>query len=398
MSENVIILGAGFSYDAGIPLLSNFIERMWEYSIRGIANEKKLTAVDKKTLEDALEIRSEMDGYHGRVAFDDRNIEDILSMLAFNQLGGGKSDKDKLKSFTNAISTTIELSCNVKHSGIPINNRYTKIDDGDEIYRRFWKALFNRYRTEKSLPTIITFNYDLVLERALFQVLINTIYSPYDNRVPFDNIRLDYQYSHFPPQTYKVEYANYGYDSSSSGTILKPYSLPDHLTVEAANVEILKLHGSLNFPIAKPKSDEAMLSLTDVRDNPYVLPPISNKQSNSVGNSSWRIALQRLREAKNVTFVGYSLPKTDTYMQFFLKAALGPNQQLNKLFIFDPLLWRAGSASDDMKKRYEMCFSEQLRSRIIFQPQLNDELINHNAGTTGHFVGVLEKYPERILF
>lgn len=186
MSENVLILGAGFSCDAGIPMLSNFIERMWEYSMRGAAGDIKLTPDDKSILSEALEIRSEMDGYHGRVAFDDRNIEDILSMLAFNLLGGGASDRKKLKAFTNAISRTIELSCNVKHPGIPIRpweNGYRAITEGSEIYRRFWQALFEWRRRGKEIPTIITFNYDLVLERALLQVLTNTYYNRYDNNL-----------------------------------------------------------------------------------------------------------------------------------------------------------------------------------------------------------------------
>ena len=32
--DNVIILGAGSSPDAGVPLLGNFIETMWEYRVR----------------------------------------------------------------------------------------------------------------------------------------------------------------------------------------------------------------------------------------------------------------------------------------------------------------------------------------------------------------------------
>jgi hypothetical protein len=31
--DNVILLGAGSSYDAGIPLLCNFVDRMWEYAV-----------------------------------------------------------------------------------------------------------------------------------------------------------------------------------------------------------------------------------------------------------------------------------------------------------------------------------------------------------------------------
>ena len=398
MTENVIILGAGFSYDAGIPMLNNFIERMWEYSIRGVAGGFKLTSEDKIILSEALEIRSEMDGYHGRVAFDDRNIEDILSMLAFNLLGGGASDRNKLKAFTNAISKTIELACNVKHPGIPTGPRpqYTAISDGSEIYRRFWKAMFEWHKCGQPLPTIITFNYDLVLERALLQVLTNKYYNHHDNPVPFRNISLDYQYKQFPQQNYDVNYIRYGDFDSKEGTCLNHSNTEDHHN--SAHIELLKLHGSLNFPNAKPKSDDELPSITNVIENPYILPPVSNKQSNGSGNQSWKTALQRLREAKNVVFVGYSLPKTDMYMQFFLKAALGPNQELNKLFVFDPTLWDDSVASNDMKKRYEMCFSEQLRPRIVFKPELSHPSYSSFSGTTEHFVNIMENNPSSILF
>lgn len=398
MTDNVLILGAGFSYDAGIPMLNNFIERMWEYSIRGVAGETALTNDDKKILAEALDIRSEMDGYHGRVAFDDRNIEDILSMLAFNLMGGGTSDRNKLKAFTNAISKTIELSCNVKHTGIPTGPRptYRAISDGAETYRRFWKALFEWHRGGQELPTIITFNYDLVLERSLLQVLTNTYYNNYDNHLPFRSLSLDYQYKHFPKQNYQTAYMRYGNFESKEGSILK-YAESDN-GHPSANIELLKLHGSLNFPNSKSKSENELPSITNVTENPYILPPVSNKQTNGSGNQSWRTALQRLREAKNVTFVGYSLPKTDMYMQFFLKAALGPNQELNRLFVFDPTLWANSEASSEMRKRYEMCFSEQLRSRIVFDPKLMHQSHSKFAGTTEHFVNVLEDDPSRILF
>lgn len=399
MSENVIILGAGFSHDAGIPMLSNFIERMWEYSIRGKAGESILNSLDQDILSEALNIRSEMDGYHGRVAFDDRNIEDILSMLAFNLLGGGTSDRNKLKAFINAISRTIELSCNVKHPGLPSGERpsYQRISEGSDIYRRFWKALFKWYENEKSLPTIITFNYDLVLERSLFQVLTNIYYNNrHSNQVPFKNLSLDYQYKHFPQQNFEINYARYGGHSGKDGTIME---LSENIDLDdCASIELLKLHGSLNFPNARGKSSEDKLSLTDVIENPYILPPVSNKQSNGSGNQSWKTALQRLREAKNVVFVGYSLPKTDMYMQFFLKAALGPNQELNRLFVFDPTLWDNSEAASEMRNRYEMCFSEQLRSRIEFMPELINPIDSSFAGTTEHFVDVIENTPSNILF
>ncbi len=100
---------------------------------------------------------------------------------------------------------------------------------------------------------------------------------------------------------------------------------------------------------------------------------------------------------KNVIFVGYSLPVTDMYMQFFLKAALGPNQELNKIFVFDPTLWTDSEAAANMLVRYQNCFSTQLRPRIEFKPNMpfpNDGY----AGTTEHFVNILEHCPDYLLF
>ena len=56
MSDNVIILGAGFSYDAGIPLLSGFIERMWECAIRGKCNGEPLNDEDAEIFKKAIEV------------------------------------------------------------------------------------------------------------------------------------------------------------------------------------------------------------------------------------------------------------------------------------------------------------------------------------------------------
>ena len=285
MNDNVLILGAGFSFDAGIPLLSNFIERMWEYSIRKTANGEALTAEQVYILSEALDVRTELDGYHGRVVFDDRNIEDILSMLVFNILGGGRSDTNKFKAFIKAISETIELSCNVKHPGYPTSNTFTAYSDGDEVYRQFWKGLIKWFEKSGSIPSIITFNYDLVLERALLQVLINKYYSYYNNRVPFDGFSLDYFYKYFLPEYYKVDYVTYGglSDQKPGTKITKVDSV---LTGKVANIEILKLHGSLNFPLSNVKDGDSAPGLTKRIENPYILPQflISNQMSQAMNH------------------------------------------------------------------------------------------------------------------
>ena len=83
MTDTVFILGAGFSYDAGIPLLIGFVDRMLDFAIKEKSSDQPLSPADIEIFKDAMKIRNELDGYHGRANFDDRNIEDLLSNTDF---------------------------------------------------------------------------------------------------------------------------------------------------------------------------------------------------------------------------------------------------------------------------------------------------------------------------
>jgi hypothetical protein len=398
MSDTVFILGAGFSWNAGIPLLGGFVEKMWELAVRG-KSDKPLDPEDHQALKDAMVIRAELDSYHGRAQFDDRNIEDILSILSFNVLAGHRKDTQKFASMTNAIARTIEICCGVKHPGLdPRSGRVVK--EGPELYRAFWKSLFSAVDKGHRLPTILTFNYDLVLERSLLQVLVGTEYGS-KVHLPFEKIAVNYHYEPIKPQRYCVKYVKYDMWSaqpptSTLGTVLEeiPYDSEGTFSV----IDLIKLHGSLNFPFpTKRKTTLAMhWNMAAALAEPFILPPVFNKLSSDAASSMWSAALSRLRAAKNVVVVGYSLPQTDIYMQYFLKAALGPNLNLNKLVVFDPVLHTKSESCDQMKHRYESCFSPQLRGRIEFSPSTNPPSLLQ--GSAEAFVRTLETNPETLLF
>jgi hypothetical protein len=391
MSDNVLILGAGFSADAGIPLISTFIDRMFDYEKRGKIDGKPIDPRQKEILTRALEIKDELDGYHGRATFDDRNIEDILSILAFNVLGGGEGEQEKLNAMEKAIATTIELSCTTKHPGLGSNNSNSINISGKDIYRNFWKELFAWVEKGNKLPIIITLNYDLVLERSLFQTLIGTYFRTANRRLPFPGININYFYDKVPRVWYKGQYATFGdpFDQDRQGIVLEIVDQSKALG-SYCDINILKLHGSLNFP----KDEKCSTILTSNVDNPYILPPISNKLSSKEGDFIWKAALNFLRDAKNVIFIGYSLPKTDSYMQYFLKAGLGPNKNLNKVFVFNPAIVRDGD--ERMKERYISCFAENFRSRIIFH---NTQALGPSGhGTLLDFEHTLNESPSELFF
>lgn len=124
------------------------------------------------------------------------------------------------------------------------------------------------------------------------------------------------------------------------------------------------------------------------------MPPIFNKTGERALSSVWAQALDVLRQAVNVVICGYSLPKTDMYMQYFLKAALGPNKYLSRIVVYDPTLFRSGEAGTSMRSRYSDVFSEQIRGRINFKPtpQYGPE------GTFAALAAALSKSPGEVLF
>lgn len=387
MSNTVFIFGAGASFDAGIPLLSNFVQTMWEIAIRSKYNDIDLKSEEVEVFKNAIKVRNELDTYHGRANFNDRNIEDILSILSFNLFDNKKIDKDRFNWIIEAIVKTIDLTCKVQHTGL-----FKRIEDDNIIYNRFWKSIFKDYKRTNIIPTIVTFNYDLVLERSLFQVLNNKHYNSYDNRLPFDKISINYYHKHLNQMQYIIDYINYQ-DSNFKpirGTILKHHLTDDSCNI--ANIDLLKLHGSINFPNKKIPLDN--FNLAQPVENPFIMPPIYNKMQNEQESEVWRIALNKLREAVNICIVGYSMPQTDIYMKYFLKSALGPNINLNNIFVFNPVFEAENELSHDMKKRYDDCFSPQLHERILYNPYPNMA----RKGTFEHFISIINDDPRKLIF
>jgi hypothetical protein len=89
--DNVVIFGAGASADAGIPLLNDFVDTMWSYSIRGRTHREVISDADRAILAEANRIRQDLERYNSRANFQLRNLEDVISLLSFEALAGGDS-------------------------------------------------------------------------------------------------------------------------------------------------------------------------------------------------------------------------------------------------------------------------------------------------------------------
>lgn len=402
--DNVILFGAGAAWDAGIPLLGNFVDTMWSYAIRGTSPQGSLNGDDKSLLERANAIRIELERYNSRANFNLRNLEDVLSLLYFESLGGGEG-LERYQVWVKAIARTIELSSSYPE----VLNENPVGEHKNTPYHWFWHCFLGP-EPRKRMPALLTFNYDLLFERTLWQYFhflpnlevkpdvasckVNYFLQPYDFVLRAEDTQYQLPRQDAPKMTavWRGLRANATFGGNA-----------------AVEIPFLKLHGSLNWcshTVASANREQKELTPgnrpTASVEAPLILPPIFNKMNSADVGSVWQKALEILRQAKHIIVVGYSLPKTDVYMQYFLKAAAGANSSLQKIFVFDPVLFRGDRATQEMQARYSECFAPQFIDSIIFKPKKSAGVDETNParglGTFFHFVQALKYDWRELLF
>jgi len=316
-NHNVYILGAGFSRDAGLPLISDFLIRMRD-SIGWLDEQnrkKELAAV-----ENVFKFMLAATGTAYRVKLNVENIEELFSLASAS--GSDPLAKD--------VSTAIAATLDFARQSAGRDSLHIGLKDGDFKPPSTWESrapehpakeayVCSEYdiyagllsgklcRPDKNMRnTVITFNYDTLLEDSLS--LLN---------IPF----------------------NYGFDASSvnyheSALCVQANSTPDDL-------QVLKLHGSMNWadPLSSDGKIEIFGTYKDIRSNDrraYLVPPTWRKVFGGGLTEVWGKAITALTEATRIIIIGFSMPSTDVHFKYLLAAGLRDNISLRKLFFINP--------------------------------------------------------------
>ena len=189
--HNVYILGAGFSVDAGLPLIKGFMNRMRDAAAwlgSQADRERELEAIDR-----VLRFRLEATGAAYRVPLDVDNVEELFS------LASASGDEDLAAKMPLAIAATLEYARSIaatlaedrpyelgikdgsgwtppRNWGAPVRQTSPQLRGGVpdrwfscpryEFYLGLIGGYFNPGGPDRR-DTIITFNYDTVIEEAL---------------------------------------------------------------------------------------------------------------------------------------------------------------------------------------------------------------------------------------
>lgn len=363
--KRVIILGSGFSHSiARLPLTKDMIDRFKEI----IEEERKLKHNNRVFWGESIisfwnhleneylikpHLRSKNTSKDSKIIESNywTNFEAICSIIDLNlstevnarfeengrtaSLIGGKPmfwnfSTAQLQEVRSAIATYLYLAL--------INDK-----SDSSLLDKFLKVFLNQN------TAIITFNYDLILEKYLYN---QKLWFPHDG---------------------------YGFAIDNIPQIKPEFNLP-------SRIKILKLHGSLNWTVNSLLNDKFELQwvddfqksffpnyLIEEPKNPFIyqgkhpssawiLPSWIKQFEYPELLYIWRLASKALREADEIYVIGYSLPKEDTAIASLFGTI---EYKCSKFLIIDPY-------AEDLAYKYRMitqiaaieCMNEKLENYL----------------------------------
>lgn len=285
--------------------------------------------------------------------FKDENIESILSFLLSDF--PWQNDVEHYQHLSDFEFLSGRVSHLIKQSRMEL---LRKVNRGRKELDDWIKDLFSIWHEQQL--NVITLNYDTCVERIFI--------TKFDEHFEDDSSpRSDDLYNLPLTPAFQRQAGVWG-------------------STEKKTFTYLKLHGSTNWfysgldefsgePIYTTKSntleedDSEREHLNLLQDKtPLIIPPVTNKSNffgNQILNLLWRKAYKSLKRARNIYFIGYSLPETDLTIRFLLNDI--DFDKLVNVYIIDP-------NADELKNKYNSLFEGE-------HADINDE-INYSSVNT----------------
>ena len=332
MKNNLFVFGAGYSKDvADLPLADDLIKKIYSlYKEKPVSKRfekkyiafKKLMNYLKNQIKDKLKIledstKTEVQPFEKRPI----NIEYILTLIELNILKPYSPQGEDV---------------DLQHCFIPFMKSIQKSDleNAKDIIIHYLAEVFSPFNIKydknyllktldlvKPNDSIITYNYDLLLEQGLWY---KKIWNPIDG---------------------------YGL-----GKISKFEKIEDD-NMSETKIEYIKLHGSVNWKYSNYNSDVDIIVADAETNNPYfenlqvkinvlyrmqrkwylykpaiITPTFIKLFNKSIEIDLVRRAVNAVKNASKIYFIGYSLPLADTVSNFIFSFI----NKDSKIYIINP--------------------------------------------------------------
>ncbi len=383
----VFFVGAGFSKEAGLPVMSEF----------GTESAKDRDGLAKHVSPDTpnhryaakmlLDAASTFYGFQTLCKKssilnknDYENLETLFCIAeALDESGQKHIEIEGEPRTLSSVVSDFQLWIWKAHQQFPIFN--SDRPGNREPYDSFFKLLKSKSLTERI--TVLSTNYDIVYE-----------YLSWEHNIPCE---------------YPISW-NSGF---SAGHGSKTYI---HQRGSNQGAVVCKLHGSINFfedheqkdnhdklfvaadlgdaqPIGKSgvwQEKPAILAVDaiwNIRERygaeftPAIIPPSYAKLGRKKCLTDiWNTALEALKKAKLIIFLGYSMPESDGFMRALLHGAMALREGNSPLevYLVDPCI--------EVHQRYQRFFGQYIKD---IKPQ------GFAEATTGELKNILERLMKR---
>jgi len=357
LGKTVYLLGAGASVHAGTPLLADFLARARElpYRTKNISCRESFDRVFRWIEE--LKRAS----YYIDINLD--NLEHVFSMADLGRQIGVTDCDQHFSDLRKMIAEVLD-HCELR-----------QLRSGSEPFDKGYWAFLQRLkqcndaRNQKtrlgeafSADSVITFNYDILLDDAweapelAFPLTYSLNDASFDESQPYLLLKLHGS-------------TNWAY-CSECGTVdpLKVSSLrTDCVSKEevvsgrpgVADTTIITLRATK----LTTGDHECRICGKSTEREPLIIPPTWSKQvADSPLVPVWKRAVREVTQANQLVIIEYSLPATDTFLQYLMALGACHNEALQRVVVVN------NDGSDAFRSRYRQLFSRSLSERrgLIF--------------------------------
>lgn len=309
MSKIVFVLGAGASTHSGAPVMGNFLEIAEGLLRNGEVEEAK------EHFERLFDARGKLEAIKSKANLDTYNIETIYAAFEMGKLFGslpGIVDNSKIDeliiSIRKVISCTLEKTTRLPHD----NQEGIQPPYSYGIFADIIAELINKGKN----CSIMTFNYDLGLDYALYKKQLLLDYALGDisiNRIPTVYLKLHGS----------LNWAK----CSSCGKIKPNRQFQQTQTRAGMEYSIIPMIATLKKGSCCDKPFE---------ENPFIVPPTWNKTGFHTEISRvWQRAAKELKDAENIFVMGYSLPTTDLFFHYLFALGVDVETILKKFYVYN---------------------------------------------------------------
>jgi hypothetical protein len=314
---SVFLLGAGASKAAGAPLMAEFLTAAKNLRRFGLATEYH------KSFDLVFKAMAALQAIHSKSTLDFNNVESLFSAFevakTLDKLPGFESEAideiiDSLKTvIVVTLEQTIKFPCNGTsiHAPLPY-----------EPFAELVKTLLRKVVPSHQVA-ILTFNYDICIDYALYQRDFQVHYG------------LDGKLGDGASVPLLKLHGSLNWTENEATKEIIPWNLEDYFRARG-RVHAFDHTTELSLPIGsqlshfKPKN-------VPITGTPVIVAPTFNKgDSHRTLSKVWKAAAEALGTAENIFIIGYSFPETDKFFEYLYALGTQGPTLFERVWLFNP--------------------------------------------------------------